>query len=275
MEAGPGSRSGRQISSLGFNALDAAALAHAFVDLPDIPIIHLNPLTGSSTETLGLMALSRPVSFGCLPIRFRCSRRARPSPAGGLRPALSRRSAAPSRVGMRQTTPRPENHHLPLQMKLGMSPTTPAFEPKTIARYRVALLREESTPYDVPQHCSEPFAAARFLHQQLWSWDREVMGAIFLDVHHRAIGHQLAYIGTLSRAAVEPRGILSAALLANAAGIILFHNHPSGDPTPSAEDILFTRRMVDACEILGIKLLDHIVVGEWPAYVSLRQRGTL
>jgi len=160
-----------------------------------------------------------------------------------------------------------------LQMKLCLSPATPSFEPKTIARYRVALVREESTPYDVPQLCSEPRAAARFLHQLLSSWDREVMGAILLDIRNRAIGHQLAYIGTLSRAAVEPRGILSAALLANAAGIILFHNHPSGDPTPSAEDIVFTRRMSDACEILGVKLLDHIIVGEWPRFVSLQERG--
>ena len=176
---------------------------------------------------------------------------------------------------MRQTTPSPENRNLPLQMKLGLSPTAPAFEPQTIARYRVALVREESTPYDAPQHCSEPSAAARFLHPLLSSWDREVVGAIFLDIRNRAIGHQLAYIGTLSRTAVEPRGILSAALLANAAGIILFHNHPSGDPTPSAEDFHFTRRMSDACEILGVKLLDHIVVGEWPAFVSLQQRGAI
>jgi DNA repair protein RadC len=174
---------------------------------------------------------------------------------------------------MRQTTPSPENRNVQLQMQLCLNPATPSFEPQTIARYRVALVREESTPYDVPQHCSEPRAAARFLHQLLSSWDREVMGAILLDIRNRAIGHQLAYIGTLSRAAVEPRGILSAALLANAAGIILFHNHPSGDPTPSAEDILFTRRMSDACEILGVKLLDHIIVGEWPRFVSLQERG--
>ena len=146
-------------------------------------------------------------------------------------------------------------------------------EPQTIARYRVALVREESTPYDTPQSCSDPQSAARFVHQILSSWDREVMGAILLDIRNRAIGHQLAYIGTLTRAAVEPRGILSAALLANAAGLILFHNHPSGDPSPSAEDLAFTRRMAEAGEIVGVRVLDHIVVGEAPAFVSLRQRG--
>jgi DNA repair protein RadC len=55
--------------------------------------------------------------------------------------------------------------------------------------------------------------------------------------------------------------------------LILFHNHPSGDPAPSAEDLAFTRRLAEAGEILGIRLLDHIIVGEPPAYVSLRRRG--
>lgn len=149
----------------------------------------------------------------------------------------------------------------------------PSFEPETIARYRVALVREESTPYEVPQNCGDPEAAARFVHQLLSSWDREVMGAILLDTRNRAIGHQLAYIGTLTRAAVEPRGILTAALLSNAAGVILFHNHPSGDPSPSAEDLAFTRRVADAGDIVGVRVLDHIVVGEAPAFVSLRRRG--
>ena len=99
------------------------------------------------------------------------------------------------------------------------------------------------------------------------------MGAIYLDIRNRAIGHQLAYIGTLTRTAVEPRGILTAALLANAASILLFHNHPSGDPSPSAEDLAFTRRMAEAGEIVGVRVLDHIIVGEASAYVSLKQRG--
>ena len=161
-----------------------------------------------------------------------------------------------------------------MQVELAFTePGEPTFEPETITRYRVALVREEATPYDSPQQCSHPEPAARFVQQILSSWDREVMGAIFLDIRNRAIGHQLAYVGTLTRTAVEPRGILTAALLANAAGIILFHNHPSGAPSPSAEDLAFTRRMAEAGEIVGVRVLDHIVVGEAPAFVSLRQRG--
>ena len=175
---------------------------------------------------------------------------------------------------MRRTTPSRESREPQSQNRLNLvEPGEPSFERKTIARYRVALVREESTPYETPQHCGDPETAARFLHQVLSSWDREVMGAVFLDTRNRAIGHQLAYIGTLARAAVEPRGIFSAALLANAAAILLFHNHPSGDPSPSAEDLAFTRRMADAGEILGIRVLDHIIVGEPPKFVSLKRRG--
>lgn len=128
-----------------------------------------------------------------------------------------------------------------MQGELAFADSDPAFEPQTITRYRVALVREESTPYDEPQSCSDPRSAARFVQQVLSSWDREVMGAIYLDIRNRAIGHQLAYVGTLTGAAVEPRGILTAALLSNAAGLILFHNHPSGDPSPSAEDLAGAR----------------------------------
>ncbi len=175
---------------------------------------------------------------------------------------------------MRRTTPSREIRESESQYRLNLvQPGEPDFEPQTITRYRVALVREESTPYDTPEACGHPAAAARFLHQILSSWDREVLGAIFLDTRNRAVGHQIAYIGTLTRAAAEPRGILTAALLANAAGILLFHNHPSGDPSPSAEDMAFTRRMAEAGEIVGVRVVDHIIVGEAPAFVSLRQRG--
>jgi DNA repair protein RadC len=102
----------------------------------------------------------------------------------------------------------------------------------------------------------------------------EVMGALMLDTRHRAIGYEIAYRGTLNRAAVEPRGLLVPALLSNASGLIAFHNHPSGDPTPSAEDLAFTRRLADAGEIVGVRLLDHLIVGEAPKYISLRSRGS-
>ena len=150
--------------------------------------------------------------------------------------------------------------------------STARFEQHTITRYRVALVREGSVPYDRPESCSNHAAAARFIRKILSDWDREVLGVLLLDTRGRAIGHQIAHIGTINRTAVEPRGVLTAALLAHATSIIVFHNHPSGDPTPSTEDLAMTENLRKAAEILGITLHDHIILGE-DRWVSLRERG--
>ncbi|MCP4006543.1 MAG: JAB domain-containing protein [bacterium] len=99
------------------------------------------------------------------------------------------------------------------------------------------------------------------------------MGAILFDIRNKAIGTVLGYVGTISQTTAEPRGFLAPALLANAVTILLFHNHPSGDPSPSQDDIEFTKRMVAAGKVLGIQVLDHLVMGETPPWVSLRQEA--
>lgn len=81
-------------------------------------------------------------------------------------------------------------------------------------------------------------------------------------------------IGTLNSTVVHPREIFKAAILSNAASIILAHNHPSGDPTPSKEDIGITKRLVDAGELLGITVMDHIIIGE-NNYVSMKKRSLI
>lgn len=118
-----------------------------------------------------------------------------------------------------------------------------------------------------------PAAVARYLALRFTVPDQEVMGALFLDTRHRLLGESDVYRGTLNRAAVEPRGLLKEALLRGAAGLILFHTHPSGDPSPSAEDLSFTRRLAEAAEVLGLRLMDHLILGAAGAWVSLRQRG--
>lgn len=148
----------------------------------------------------------------------------------------------------------------------------PAQAPQTIARYRVALVHEEDTPYgDVA--CSDPEAAAKFLEDLLRDRTQEHMVALYLDTRNRVIGWTVAHVGTLSRAACEPRTILQVALALNAAGFIVAHNHPSGDPSPSAEDVSFTCRMRDAGEAVGPRLVDHLIIGRDGRWVSLRQRG--
>jgi DNA repair protein RadC len=104
---------------------------------------------------------------------------------------------------------------------------------------------------------------------------QEHTGALFLNARNRLIKHEPAiYRGTLDRAVVEPREILRRGLLHRAAGVILYHNHPSGDPTPSREDREFTRRLNSACEAVGMRLLDHIVVAR-ESCVSFRESGLL
>lgn len=128
---------------------------------------------------------------------------------------------------------------------------------------------------DLPERIplSRPDAVARYLALRHGEPDQEIMGALYLDVRHRLLEERSIFRGTLSRAAVEPRAILKPALQVSAAGILLFHTHPSGDPSPSAEDLAFTRRMGEACELIGVRLLDHLVLGGAHRWISLRRRG--
>jgi DNA repair protein RadC len=132
-----------------------------------------------------------------------------------------------------------------------------------LARHRIPHRHPLARPADV----------ARFLTLQYQQRDQEVMGALFLDVRHCLLGHKEIYRGTLHRAAVEPREILKECLLRGAGGVALFHTHPSGDPTPSSEDLLFTRRMAEAAALIGVELVDHLVLGTSGRWLSLRERG--
>jgi DNA repair protein RadC len=123
------------------------------------------------------------------------------------------------------------------------------------------------------QPLARPAEVARYLVLRYQQRDQEVMGALFLDVRHCLIGDREIFRGTLHRAAVEPREILKECLSRGAAGFALFHTHPSGDPTPSAEDVLFTRRMAEAAAVVGVEMVDHLVLGATGRWVSLRERG--
>ena len=91
---------------------------------------------------------------------------------------------------------------------------------------------------------------------------QEHLVALHLNNRNEVVSQTLASLGSSNGTMVDPRSIFQAALLANANGIVLVHNHPGGDPTPSPEDLAATRRVANAGEILGIKLLDHVIVGE-------------
>jgi DNA repair protein RadC len=122
---------------------------------------------------------------------------------------------------------------------------------------------------------NEPRLVKESLRQSQGDGTQERTGALFLNARNRLVRHDPEiYRGTLDRAVVEPRELLKRALLANAAGLIVYHNHPSGDPTPSREDREFTRRLASAAEAVGLRLLDHIVVAR-DGCISFREAGLL
>lgn len=118
-----------------------------------------------------------------------------------------------------------------------------------------------------------PAEVARYLALRYSLRDQEVMGALFLDTRHRLVGIEELFRGALTRASVEPRQIIALALDRAAEGLALFHTHPSGDPSPTVEDVRFTRRMAEACEVVGLRLADHIILGGTRRWVSLREKG--
>ena len=122
---------------------------------------------------------------------------------------------------------------------------------------------------------NEPSVVKEYLRRARGDGTQERTGALYLNARNRLIKDDPEiYRGTLDRAVVEPREILKRALLANAASLILYHNHPSGDPSPSREDREFTRRLASAADSVGLRLLDHIVVGR-EGCVSFREAGMM
>jgi len=120
----------------------------------------------------------------------------------------------------------------------------------------------------------DPVGIARGLVHRYGHHTQERLGAVFLDAKSRPIREREIYVGTINATTVSTRDILRIALDEGAVSVIIFHNHPSGDPSPSADDLLFTRQMVEAGNLLGIEVVDHLIIG-MNKYVSLKQRGVI
>lgn len=119
---------------------------------------------------------------------------------------------------------------------------------------------------------SSPADAANLLMSEMAFLDQEHLRAILLDTRNRVLGIRTIYIGSLNTAVIRLAEVFRPAIRENAAALIVAHNHPSGDPSPSPEDVSVTREMVKAGKLLELRLLDHLIIGRH-RYVSLKERG--
>lgn len=134
--------------------------------------------------------------------------------------------------------------------------------------------RTLTQPPDERLQLRTPRDAAAFLLPMFGARPVEHFGVVLLDVKHRVIRTAVIATGTLNSTIVQPRDVFREAILGAAAAIVAFHNHPSGDPSPSADDLDLTRRLVAAGTLLGIDVADHLVLGD-NRYCSFREMGRL
>jgi DNA repair protein RadC len=144
--------------------------------------------------------------------------------------------------------------------------------------FKVISLRECPTP-DAMQVCETPQNAAAYWRMHVvanpyYNPDCECFVVLILNTRRRVKGHQLLTLGTMDTILVSPREVFRAAVISGAAAIILMHNHPSGDPTPSEADIKVTRDLMRAGQLLKIDVLDHVIIGQGRD-ISLRELGYL
>ena len=141
---------------------------------------------------------------------------------------------------------------------------------------RVVLVKEKVGKYDLQRKTKNPEEAYNAIKIiiNVQEEAQEVFGILILNTKNEIVAVHEIIRGTLIRSMVHPREVFKPAILHNAAVIICFHNHPSGDPEPSKKDIEITKLLVEAGKIMGIEILDHIIVGDG-GYVSLKERGVM
>ena len=142
-----------------------------------------------------------------------------------------------------------------------------------LPRYRVALVREGCSHSNM-KHIHDPEDVHKIIAAEYADAVVETAMMLALGTKNKVIGVFTISTGSLNASIIHPRDIFQRAILVNAAAVILVHNHPSGDPTPSPEDIALTKRLVEAGRVMDITVLDHVIVGE-ERFVSLKEQGQL
>ena len=138
----------------------------------------------------------------------------------------------------------------------------------------VELGRRSLTRSPARRQIRHPIDAADFLMPRFGGRAVEQFGVVLLDTRHRVLRASVLVSGTQNSTIVQPREVYRAAAIGGAAAIVVFHNHPSGDPTPSPEDVDLTRRLAAAGMLIGIDLVDHVILGDG-RYWSFKERGTI
>ncbi len=136
-------------------------------------------------------------------------------------------------------------------------------------RYEVETLPEREP--DAPALCS-PQDVQRLLGPEMGTLAQEQVRVLLLDRRNRVVGQRVVYQGNAFSSVVRPAEVLRPAVVAAVPHIIVAHNHPSADPTPSPQDVAVTKELAEAATLLGVELLDHVVIGGHEA-VSLKDRG--
>ena len=144
---------------------------------------------------------------------------------------------------------------------------------KRINIVSIKMVKESSFLYQTRQILS-PNDAYEMIKEQLEGLDREQFIIACLNTKNEPTNITVVSVGTLNKAIIHPREVFKTAILSNAASIMAFHNHPSGETTPSQQDIQLTNRLYEVGELLGIKLLDHLIIGDG-SFTSLKEKGYL
>ena len=144
---------------------------------------------------------------------------------------------------------------------------------KRINVVSIKMVKESSILYDI-RRIQDPKDAVELGKRFLEESDREQLLVCCLDAKNQPTAINVVSVGNLNSSIVHPREVFKPAILSNSASIILFHNHPSGDPTPSKEDTNITERLKESGKILGIELIDHIIIGD-NSYCSLKEKGII
>lgn len=121
---------------------------------------------------------------------------------------------------------------------------------------------------------TSPSSIAKIYMEEMRYFRQEHFKVVYLDTKNNIMGNRDITIGTINSTIVHPREVFTDAVKSSSTSIIVLHNHPSGDPSPSIEDIEVTKRLLEAGKILGIYLLDHIVIGDGE-YISLKEKGLI